>query len=200
MVFDVVEALAQSLAPGDSIWLSVGQAFYIHKDNCGDQERSGIDKQCVTHAYSGNEHASYKRCKDGPPRERQVQQRVTRAQLSTGFEYRSRRGPDKRTATHRKCAVEECDQGDQGKNKVVGQDCEQDEETRLNGVNEGQAPSCRQRLDTGGKRRCRQRRKEPHRDEEQCCCERAAGLVKDENRKSNVANPVADDVYDLGRP
>ena len=166
-----------------------------HRDG---QERGRVGEQRRLDPGAGDHQAGDRRAARGADREGDVEQRVALAQLPGGREHGARRRPGQRPRGRGERAVERR-QGEHGdEREAVDHQREDGERDRLGGVQGGQRDPHRQRLQAGDQRRPEQRRREMHAAEQRRGRHRAAGLVEDEDRERDLAEPVAELVDEIG--
>ena len=198
---DVGEPAAQALGPAapPAPRARAARRRRATTSSAGDrQERDRVGEQRRLDPGAGDDEAGDRRAAGGADREGDVEQRVALAQLPGGREHRGRRGAGQRPGGRGERAVDDREGEHRDERERVDGQREQGEDRGLGGVEAGQHDPDRQRLDPRDERRGEQRRGEVHAAEQGRGRHRAAGLVVDQDRERDLAEPVAELVDEVG--
>ena len=142
--------------------------------------------------------AGDRRTAGGADGEGDVEQRVSLAQLARGRERRGRRGPGQRARGRGERAVDVASASTATSTKSSTSSARTANADRLGRVEQRQRDSHGQRLQQRDERRAEQGGGEVHPAEQRRGRHRAAGLVEDEHRERDLAEPVAELVDEVG--
>ena len=140
---------------------------------------------------AGDDDAGDRRAAGGPDRERDVEQRVALAKLPGRGEDRGRRGSGQRPRRRGDRAVERGERQNRDEREVLGDQREDRERDRLGRVQAREAEAHGGRFEPRDQRRPEHGGGEVHAAKQRRGRHRAPGLVEDQDRERDLAEPVA---------